>query len=109
LRDWRETMSSTAPAVVCGESCWTEEYLLGHCENYRVDTEAGEHVGIVDRVVWSDDGFEAQALVVGPPRRAGSAIVVPLRCVIELHAKGEWIVVSSQPPADPSTTRRQSS
>jgi hypothetical protein len=99
-------MGSTAPTVVRGESCWTEEYLLGHCENYRVDTEAGEHVGVVDRVVWSDDGFEA--LIVNP-RRAGPAIVVPLRCVIELHPGGEWIVVSSEALADPSSARRQSS
>jgi hypothetical protein len=108
-RTTRETMASTAPTVVRGESCWTDEYLLAHCENFRVDTEAGEHVGLVDHVMWSDDGFEAQALVVSAACRSRPAIVVPLRYVTELHPEGEWIAVSPEALADPARQRRQTS
>ena len=102
-------MSSTAPTVVRGESCWTEEYLLAHCENFRVDTETGEHEGVVDHVVWSDDGFEALALVVSAPCRSRPAIIVPLRYVTELHPEGERIVLSSDALADPAREPRQTS
>jgi hypothetical protein len=32
--------------------CWTAEYLLAHCESYRVESADGK-VGYVEEVVWS--------------------------------------------------------
>jgi hypothetical protein len=36
-------------------TCWTDAYLLEHCEGFRVDSN-GVHVGYVEEVVWPDDG-----------------------------------------------------
>ena len=68
-------------------------YLLAHTEGYRVDSESGERVGVVDRVQWSEGRFEFEpkALVV---RSLSSAreVVVPLDQVTEIQVWDERIV-----------------
>jgi hypothetical protein len=76
-------------------SCWTDEYLLAHCERYVVEGESGERVGIVDRVLCDEDGIEAEELVVRSLTGAAE-IVVPVEQVIELRPTGERIVVSDE-------------
>ena len=76
-------------------SCWTDEYLLAHCERYLVEGESGEPVGIVARVRLDGDAIEAVELMV--LSRSGAAeIVVPVAEVIELRPCGERIVVSDE-------------
>lgn len=52
-------------------------YLLAHTEGYRVDSESGERVGVVDRVHWSEGRFEFEpkALVVRPLSSAREVVV----------------------------------
>jgi hypothetical protein len=88
------------PRVIRGRSCWTNEYLVGHCENYRVDVETGEHAGVVDTVLWAEDGFEPEALVLHAPGHDPPKIVVPLRCVVELDAEARRLVLSTDALAD---------
>ena len=73
-------------------SCWSDEYLVSHCEGYRVVDESGVAVGVVDRVLWSDEPFgEAEAVVVRYPN-CRNGVVVPLERVIEIEP-GQRIVV----------------
>lgn len=76
-------------------SCWTDEYLLAHCERYVVEGESGERVGIVERVLCDEDGIEAEELVVRSLTGAAE-LVVPVEQVIELRSSGERIVVSDE-------------
>lgn len=76
-------------------SCWTDEYLLAHCERYVVESESGERVGIVERVLCDEDGIEAEELVVRSLTGAAE-LVVPVEEVIELRPSGERIVVSDE-------------
>ena len=76
-------------------SCWTDEYLLAHCERYMVEGENGARVGFVDRVLCDEDGIEAEKLVVRSFTGAAE-IVVPVEQVIELRPSGERIVVSDE-------------
>jgi hypothetical protein len=65
-------------------SCWTDEYLLAHCERFSVESESGVRVGTVERVRCDEDGIEAEELVVRS--LAGAAkVVVPVEEVIELR------------------------
>jgi hypothetical protein len=76
-------------------SCWTDEYLLAHCERYFVEGESGERVGVVDHVLCDEDGIEAEELIVRSLSGAAE-IVVPVEQVIELRPCGERIVVSDE-------------
>ena len=77
------------------QSCWTDEYLLAHCERYLVEGESGERVGVVDRVLCDEGGIEAEELIVRSLSGAAE-IVVPVEQVIELRPRGERIVVSDE-------------
>ncbi len=58
--------------AVLPTSCWSDEYLLSHCEGYRVVDETGEPIGLIDRVLWPEDHFgAAAALVVAQPNDGG--------------------------------------
>ena len=81
----------TAATEPDSRSSWTDEYLLAHCEGYWVETEAGERVGIVDRVRCAADGIEAQALVVRG--LGGGEVVVPVELIAELRPSSERVVV----------------
>ena len=76
-------------------SCWTDEFLLAHCERYLVEGESGERVGFVDRVLCDEDGIEAEELIVRSLSGAAE-IVVPVEQVVELRPRGERIVVSDE-------------
>lgn len=79
-------------AVLHG-SCWSDEYLLSHCEGYRVVDETGEPVGFVDRVLWPDEEFgDAEAVVVRYTDRRPE-VVIPLEQVIEIEPWAERVVV----------------
>jgi hypothetical protein len=73
-------------------SCWTDEYLLAHCEGYWVESESGERLGIVDRVLCDEEGDETEAFVVRSLSGAAD-MVVPVDQVSELRPWAERIVV----------------
>ena len=76
-------------------SCWSDEYLLSHCENYRVVDENGKRLGFVERVIWSSEPFgEAEALVVRSSERQ-QLIKIPLRQVSEIKPRSELLVVAA--------------
>jgi hypothetical protein len=76
-------------------SCWTDGYLLAHCDNYWVEDESGERVGIVAHVLCDEDGVEAEELVVRSLTGAAE-IVVPVGQVIELRPGDERVVIPTQ-------------
>lgn len=71
------------------ESCWTHEYLLRHCERYRVDTADGR-VGYVDEVILAPDESEPVALLV---RGSAGVVVVSIDQIREFSPRAEQIVV----------------
>jgi ribosomal 30S subunit maturation factor RimM len=74
--------------------CWSDEYLLSHCEDYRVADETGNHLGFVDRVIWSSEPFgEAEALVVRLSERQ-QLITIPLEQVKAVKPWSEIVVAS---------------
>ena len=73
-------------------SCWTDEYLLAHCDNYWVEDESGACVGVVARVRCDEDGIEAEELVIRSLTGAVE-IVVPVEQVIELRPLDQRIVI----------------
>ena len=76
-------------------SCWTDEYLLSHCENYRVVDENGKRLGFVERVVWSSEPFgEAKGLVVRSSERQ-ELVKIPLRQVGEIKPRSQFLVVAA--------------
>jgi hypothetical protein len=76
-------------------TCWSDDYLLSHCEHYRVADETGEHFGFVDRVIWSSESFgEAVALVVRLSERQ-RLITIPLQQVKAVKPWSEIVVASS--------------
>ena len=84
------------------QSCWTAEYLLAHCEGYRVESATGR-LGYVEEVVWASDVGEPVALrVLGGRGR----VTIPIADVRELHPNGEWIAVQPPSPAAPTRPRR---
>lgn len=75
------------------QSCWSSEHWLSHCEGYRVDSESGKRLGLVERILWSEDGFEPMALVLRCGSRAADAVVVPLEHITLIRPEEERIVV----------------
>ena len=83
---------STTDVRTC---CWSDEYLLSHCENYRVVDENGKRLGFVERVIWSSEPFgEAEALVVRSSERQ-QLIEIPLPHVSEIKPRSELLVVAA--------------
>ena len=73
-------------------SCWTDAYAATHCEGYRVDSEAGQHLGSVDRILWSEDGREPEALLVQSVS-GDREILVRLRSITEIRPWDERVIV----------------
>ena len=73
-------------------SCWTADYLLSHCERYRVESSEGG-LGYVEEVVRSSDDDEPVALLVRTDPGDRSLVAVPIEDVLELHPDGERIVI----------------
>ena len=74
------------------ETCWTAEYVLAHCERYRVESDQGT-LGYVDEVIETEDGTGALGLLVRT--RNGRSFSIGIDDVLELHPSGERIVVRS--------------
>ena len=68
-------------------TCWTDAYLLEHCEGFRVDSN-GVHVGYVEEVVSAPP-----ALRVRRGFGAGGLVLVPLADIVDLHPSGSSILV----------------
>jgi hypothetical protein len=86
-------------------SCWTADYLLGHCEDYRVESKEGR-LGSVEEVVWSPDGSEPLAFRVGTGYQGEGLVTIAMEDVIELHPDGEWILVRAPRAVPAPLTRR---
>ncbi len=89
-------------------TCWTAEYLLAHCERYRIATPE-RVLGYVDEVILRPDGRRAAALLV---RTEGAKrVAIPVEDVLEVHPSGERIVVRPSRPAPgaPADRGRQTS
>lgn len=67
-------------------SCWTAEYLLAHCERYRVESNEGQ-LGYVEEVIWAPDGSEPLALRVRTGFGEGGLVTIMVGDVLELHPK----------------------
>jgi hypothetical protein len=81
----------SAPRVDSSHSCWTTDYLLAHCEHYRVESADGP-IGYVERVIRSADGRVPLRLAVRACGAEGS-LMVAIEDLLELHPEGERIVV----------------
>lgn len=74
------------------QSCWTANYLLAHCEGYRVESNE-DMLGYVEGVVRAPDGIEPLALRVRRVSGERGIFTVGLESVLELHPNSELIVV----------------
>jgi hypothetical protein len=72
-------------------SCWSAEYLLAHCEGYRVESAGGTR-GYVEEIVSAPDESRPLSLLVRPA--AGRRLfLVPADDVLELCPDTESVVV----------------
>ncbi len=71
------------------ESCWTPDYLLRHCEGYRVDSPDG-HLGYVEEVVLLPDESQTIGFLV---REAEGVVFVSVRQIRDFSPGAERIVV----------------
>ena len=76
-------------------SCWTDAYLLEHCEGFRVVSD-GVHLGYVEEVVRPDRGAAPLSLIVRRAFGADGLMSIPLADVVELRPDGGSIVVLGQ-------------
>ena len=88
----RETKGVKLVKVDAERSCWSADYVLAHCEHYRVESAEGT-LGYVDELIWTMDGGELLGLLVRSDRAGGTRFEVLLEDVLELHPGGERIVV----------------
>ena len=85
----------SAVKVDLEHSCWTAEYLLAHCESYRVESNEGQ-LGYVEEVIWAPDGSEPLALRVRTGFGEGGPVTIMVEDLLELDPIGERIVVRAQ-------------
>ncbi len=81
------------PKADLGHSCWSADYLLAHCEGYRVESDQGR-LGYVEDVVWGPGSRgqpHSEPVALRVSGRYGR-LTIPVGDVRELHAEGEWIV-----------------
>jgi hypothetical protein len=85
-------------------SCWTDEYLLRHCEGYRVDS-LDEHAGYVEEIVLlPDESTPIGFLVRGVP----GLTFVSVQQIRDFSPRAQRIVVDPLPLIDrPSTPSRR--
>lgn len=76
-------------------SCWTDAYLLEHCEGFRVVSD-GVHLGYVEEVVRPDRGAAPLWLSVRRAFGPDGLVSVPVADVVELRPDGGSIVVRAQ-------------
>jgi hypothetical protein len=73
-------------------SCWSAEYLLAHCEGYRVESAGGTR-GYVEEIVSAPDESRPLALLVRPAAGRSGLFVIPTDNVLELRPDTESLVV----------------
>jgi hypothetical protein len=78
-----------------GASCWTDEYLLRHCEGYRVDA-LDVHAGYVEEIVLLPD----ESTPIGFLVRGGSGLTfVSVHQIRDFSPDAQRIVVDPLPLA----------
>jgi len=103
---WRRDEMPAAPVTdpTQDESCWTEEYLLRHCEGYRVDSLDG-HAGYVEEIVLLPDESTPIGFLV---RDAPGLTFVSVQQIRDFSPRAQRIVVDPLPLIDrPSTPSRR--
>jgi hypothetical protein len=78
-----------------GQSCWSADYVLGHCEGFRVESNAGR-LGYVEEVVRASESGAPLALRVRTGRGGQPQVIVMIEDALELHAEGECIVTRTR-------------
>lgn len=73
-------------------SCWSAEYLLTHCEGYRVESPRGIR-GYVELIVRAPDQSKPGALLVRPASHGTRPFLITTDDVLELCPDTESIVV----------------
>jgi hypothetical protein len=66
------------------DSRWAADYLLSHCESYRVESAQGV-LGYVEKVVWSRDDTAPVALLVRAGYGEGGLRTIGVDDVLALH------------------------
>jgi hypothetical protein len=85
-------------------SCWTDEYLLRHCEEYRVDL-LDVHVGYVEEIVLLPDESTPIGFLV---RGVSGLTFVSVHQIRDFSPRAQRIVVDPLPLIDrPSTPSRR--
>jgi hypothetical protein len=86
-------------------SFWTDEYLLRHCEEYRVDSPDGHHLGYVEEIVRLPD----ESTPIGFLVRGDSGLTfVSVNQIRDFSPPAQRIVVDPLPLIDrPSTPSRR--
>ncbi|MGZ8716641.1 MAG: hypothetical protein ACXWYO_05955 [Gaiellaceae bacterium] len=74
-------------------SCWTDEYLLRHCEGYRVDS-LDVHAGYVEEIVLLPDESTPIGLLV---RGVSGLIFVSVHQIRDFSPDAQRIVVDPLP------------
>lgn len=89
------------------ESCWTHDYLLRHCEEYRVDLP-DRHLGFVEDVFVSPDESEPIGFLV---RGDSGLVFVSVSQIRDFSPRAQRILVDPLPlprrrsPARPENGR----
>jgi hypothetical protein len=78
-------MSSTLADLE--HSCWSRDYLIAHCEGFRVESDEGT-LGYVEEIV-----AEPLALRVRSGSGDQDVVTIAIEDATELHPDGERIVV----------------
>lgn len=87
--------SFTIDATHESESCWTHDYLLRHCEGFRVDLP-DRHLGYIEDVVLLADKSEPIGFLV---RGDSSLVFVSVHQVRDFSPRAQRILVDPLPLA----------
>jgi hypothetical protein len=78
------------------ESCWTHDYLLRHCEEFRVDFP-DRHVGYVEDIVLPPDESEPLGFLV---RGDSGLVFVSVHHIRDFSPRAQRILVDPLPVAE---------
>jgi hypothetical protein len=95
---WRRGELLAAPTTYPKQdaSCWTDEYLLRHCEEYRVDL-LDVHVGYVEEIVLLPDESTPIGFLV---RGVSGLTFVSVHQIRDFSPRAQRIVVDPLPLID---------
>jgi hypothetical protein len=74
-----------------GRTCWSGDYLLAHCDGYRIGS-GHRTLGYVQEIVRCPDGGPLALRVAG----AGGTTTVCVADVVELHPNDESLLVGEE-------------